>query len=255
MLSRKPKLIVYSLAATAFFLLSLQPLPAYPGSIENAYQEYLAGNLSRADEIVKSLKKNGQALYLSGLIEVKKGDCRKARDYFEKIIEPYPNSYLCSKAQVKLADTYFLEKNYNRANQKFSKILGNKNQANNQPLILLRLAQIAAKQGRWADKGKYSELLKQKYPGSLEIKYINILDSFGNFFTVQVGAFTDRENALNLYNWLSESLDAHVFIVEEESQEFPIIYKVRAGKFKDRYSVEKLAQYLEKEGYPTRIYP
>ncbi|MCF7873380.1 MAG: tetratricopeptide repeat protein [Candidatus Omnitrophica bacterium] len=251
-MTNKKTISIYLLSLS--FILYFLSFPAYPASLEDAQRQYLFGNLDKAVRLAKRLRSSAQNIYFLGLVYIKKKEYRKARYYFKKIIDNYQNSYFYQKSQIKLADSYFFEGSYQKANQLFTNILNKKNQKNDEPLILLRLAQVAAKQGKWADKEKYSTVLKNRYPNSLEIKYIKILDSYGSFFTVQIGAFSDKSNALNLYNQISKDFDDHVFIVEKKNQDFPI-YKVRVGKFKDRYSVEKLAEKLQNQGYPTRIYP
>ena len=84
------------------------------------------------------------------------------------------------------------------------------------------------------------------------MKFVKVLDSLGDFFTIQVGAFSERKNALALANELDQSCNS--YIVEDRKGSFPI-YKVRVGKYKERFEAQKVSKDLLDKGYPARIYP
>jgi outer membrane protein assembly factor BamD (BamD/ComL family) len=151
-----------------------------------------------------------------------------------------------------LADTYFLEDNLAKAKAIYKKIEKKYTSLNFLPTVYLRLAQIASKEGKWRDKRKYLRRIEEKYPHSAEMKFVEILKSHGDYFTIQVGAFSKKGNALNLKEELKKNYPA--YIVESNVAGY-VLYKVRIGKFKNRREAEKTYLKLLSEGYPARIYP
>ena len=68
-------------------------------------------------------------------------------------------------------------------------------------------------------------------------------------FTIQVGAFTDRENALRLHASLSRTYrNATVNIFDRGSQRF---YRVRVGKYSRLDHAETAAKRLQEQGFPN----
>jgi cell division septation protein DedD len=120
------------------------------------------------------------------------------------------------------------------------------------PLIYLRFAQIANKKGNWQDKKKYLAKIKEKYPQSPEAQFITTLENTEDFFTIQVGAFSNRGNAVSLKEEIASRYEA--YIIEDRNQAYSL-YKVRVGKFKNRSEAEKIYGKLIKQGYPARIIP
>jgi len=236
-----------------FGLLSMVcSLSLYAASIDEAYKDYLNNDYEEALQKAKALKQNDQVLYFFGLVYAKIGNFPQAREYLLLLANNYPRSKLYEQGMIKLADTYFLERDLSRALALYESIEKKSTASNYLPLVYLRLSQIAAKEGRWEDKKKYIGLLKEKYPLSNELVLANILKEQKDFFTIQVGAFSNSKNAINLKNDLDEKYD--VYILEDKSGNY-VLYKVRVGKFKDREEAERTWGKLVKQGYPARIFP
>ena len=228
------------------------PHTAYCLSLKDAQKEYIYGNYQEAIRKVHLLKPTDETLYFLGLAYIKVGDYPRAQIYLNKLIKRYPSSRFNSQGMVKLADTYFLQGDYNHARKLYSEITRKYPALNNIPTVYLRLAQIASRQGDWAGKRQYLKLIQDRYPQSSEMKFVKTLKDYGDFFTIQVGAFSERKNALALSQELKK--DYSTYIVNDTKGNFSL-YKVRVGKFKSRYDVEKVATQLRNKGYPSRIYP
>lgn len=242
---------------TALFLLAIVFIfnfssLSYPSSLDEAYKDYLSNDYEEALQKAKSVQRNDEALYFLGLVYTKIGNFPQAREYLMSLTTNYPRSKFYEQGMIKLADTYFLEGDLPRAQQLYENI-GKKTSASNySSLIYLRLSQIAEKEGRWEDKKRYLNILKEKYPSSSELIITDTLKDRGDFFTIQVGAFSDRRNAVNLKNDLDNKYD--VYIIEDKSGSY-VLYKVRVGKFKDRKEAERMWGRLVKHGYPAKIFP
>ena len=225
---------------------------AFPFSITDVHKEYLYGNYDDAIRIAKDLRESDETLYYLGLSYMKIGDYSKARTSLRRLLHRFSGSSFYEPGMVKLADTYFLEKDYPRAKELYLEIEQRATSGDFMPAVLLRLAQIASRQGKWDEKTKYTKRIKSKYPKASEMKFVKVLDALGDFFTIQVGAFSVRENALLLVEELKDEYSP--YIVKERKGNY-LLYKVRVGKFKDHYQAKKIASKLLNQGYPARIYP
>jgi tetratricopeptide (TPR) repeat protein len=224
-------------------------------ALDRAYESYLLGDYHNSlfeGLDVSSDPKADEALYLSGMSYFKLGRYPEARNCFRKIIKSFRRSKFYKPSLVKLGDVYFLEGSYKRARSVYRAILNENLAKEYKPLVYLRLAQIAAKLGEWSQEKKYIRIIKNEYPHSIEREYADILEDRGYFFTIQVGAFSYKNNALAL----REELEARypVYLVKEKLGDL-VLYKVRVGKFKSRKQVEAIQRSLIEEGYPARIYP
>jgi len=225
---------------------------AFALSITDAHKDYLYGNYD--DAIAKALKlpDSDEAIYFLGLSYTKIANYSKARPFFRKLIRHYPKSKFYDLSMVKLADTYFFEKDYSQAKALYLEMEERDPNRNTMPLVFLRLAQMASRQGAWSEKKKYLRKIKNKYPKSSEIKFVQVLEDLGDFFTIQVGAFSVKDNALLLIEELKDEYSP--YIIKEKKGSY-LLYKVRVGKFRKRYDVEKAFSNLLDKGYPAKIYP
>ncbi len=221
-------------------------------SITDVHKEYLYGNYEGAIRIAKDLRESDEALYYLGLSYIKIGDYPKARTFLRRLVRRFLDSLFYEPGMVKLADTYFLEDDYSRAKELYLEIEQRYSSDDFMPTVLLRLAQIASRQGKWDEKSKYIKRIKSKYPKASEMKFVKVLEALGDFFTIQVGAFSVRKNALALVEELRDEYSP--YIVKEKKGNY-LLYKVRVGRFKDRYDAQKVSSKLLNEGYPARIYP
>ncbi len=224
-------------------------------SLDRAYKSYILGDFnSSLMELKEGLHQaqGDQVLYLAGLNYLELGDYEAARDYFRRIIKNFKGKEFYQPAQIKYADTYFLETNYKQAYVVYSSILGKKSAPDFSPRIYLRLAQISAKFGKWNKEEEYIKKIKNDHPGSVEEYYADLLANRGYFFTIQVGAFSEKINAYELMQKLSQKYPA--YWVEEDVDQVSL-YKVRVGKFENRSDAVEVYHQLIQEGYPARIFP
>jgi len=227
-------------------------LSLYAAPLDEAYKDYLSNDYEEALQKAKSLPHNDEVLYFLGLVYTKITNYPQAREYLISLTNNYPRSKFYEQGTIKLADTYLLEGNLERARQLYENIAKTAAASNYSSLVYLRLSQIAEKEGRWEDKKRYLNILKEKYPASNEFAIADTLEAREDFFTIQIGAFSDRRNAVNLKNDLDNKYN--VYIIEDKTGNY-VLYKVRVGKFKDRKEAERMWGRLVKQGYPAKIFP
>jgi len=233
--------VVYGLSVSAWAL-----------SITDIHKEYLQGNYEEAIRIAKDLRESDETLYYLGLSYVKIADYPKARTFLRRLVRRFSDSLFYAPGMIKLADTYFLEEDYSRAKELYLEIEQRPSSDDFMPAVLLRLAQIASRQGKWDEKTKYIKRIKSKYPKASEMKFVKVLEALGDFFTIQVGAFSVRKNALALVEELEDEYSP--YIVTEKKGNY-LLYKVRVGRFNGRYDAQKVSFKLLNQGYPARICP
>jgi rare lipoprotein A len=86
----------------------------------------------------------------------------------------------------------------------------------------------------------------------VRLEVISGSDPFGGFFTVQVGAFKDRENAERLRARLNQVYPPST--IEHVALEDATFYRVRAGKISGEQAAQKFADELRaKEGFHTLV--
>lgn len=86
----------------------------------------------------------------------------------------------------------------------------------------------------------------------VRLEVISGVDPFGGFFTVQVGAFKDRENAERLRSRLNAVYPPST--IEHIALEDATFYRVRAGKISGEQAAQKFADELRaKEGFHTLV--
>lgn len=86
----------------------------------------------------------------------------------------------------------------------------------------------------------------------VRLEVISGSDPFGGFFTVQVGAFKERDNAERLRARLNESYPPST--IQQVALDEGTFYRVRAGKVSGEQAAQKFADELRaKEGFHTMV--
>lgn len=252
MKKKKAVFIIFQLLVVSFQL----SVYSYADSLGRAEALYLQGSYSESINCLGIRDRDGKArdnvYYLLALNYLKISDTEKAREKLQFIIDNFKDSKYFDSAKLAYADSFFLEQNYTRAKELYEALI--KSSVKLSSTAYLRLGQCALKSGNWQEVKNYGDTLAQNYPLSLEAAlFKELLKNNEFFFTVQVGCFANLENARRLANKLkSENFDSYI---DELSLSGNRLYRVRVGKLKSRQEAEEQKLLLEKEGYPTRIFP
>ncbi len=240
-------LIIISLTSSAFTaadkLEELFLLADYPGVIEEGARILSFEPLSPERDLV---------YYYMGLSNMKLGNFSEARNDFQIILKNFNTSKFKERANLALADTYFLEENYAQANTIYE---GLKEGSHSDILsqVYYKLAQANMKLGNWQKAKTYLEKLKNDFPLSFEASLAKNISFSEEFFTVQVGSFVDSAKAKKLCDELkAKGLDSYIV---EGSLQGRAFYRVRVGKFSSYSEAKELEQKLSTQNYPTKIFP
>jgi TolA-binding protein len=243
---------------------------------EQHCQELLGGNPAKSVE--------EQALFYLATINLKQNRYADCRHNFNILIQNFPDSSLLNRARLGVADSYAAERNYSLAEKIYAELLAGKDEAV-APAVYAHLVDLYIKEGERGKAQDYLSRLQNKYPLSFEAGSIKRLpetavaeepqetpvpvsspaetqavqpvtpaETNKDFFTVQVGAFSDHARANKLYQELiARGEDAFLVLLETPSGES--LYRVRVGKLPFRQEAEGLARKLSGQGYPTKIIP
>jgi len=218
--------------------------------------DYLSA-INEAERILAEQKGQEQGIdelyYLLAIAYLKNGNLLRAADIFEIIINEFKNSRFRDEAYLGLGDISLLESDYADAEKRYREFLMDNSSSRLAALANFKLAQALLKQGKWEDAKECLKYIEENYPLSLEAKLIKKLSGLEMFFTVQVGSFSNQNNAQILWQKLSQQ--GYPAYLQEVESEGKTIYRVRVGKLETRQEAEKLEKELSSLGYPVKIFP
>lgn len=196
----------------------------------------------------------GEVLFLEGVCLSKLEEYEQARAVFKKALSCIDKGELSQEVYLGIADTYFMENAFSQAIDIYEQLLVKYTEENYLVTLYYKLGKAYQKDSKWTKAEYYFNLLKNKFPDSLEAGLVNRADTGGNFFTIQVGCFTNEKNAMNLFSKLkNKGYEAYMTKLESKAQ---ALYRVRVGKFISRVSAEYVERDLRiKENLPTHIFP
>ena len=194
------------------------------------------------------------ALYLRGVSYLKQARYEQARSDFNRILDEYRSSDLKSKARTSLADSYYLAEDVNEAIIRYREFAIDNPRTSLLCMVYFRLGRCYQKKGRWDEAEYYFKKVCKDYPLSFEATQAAvILEEDNLYFTVQVGSFREKTNALEIRDRLKK--EGQLAYLSQVRQKGELLYRVRVGKFDTRSEAVYTARQLKKKGYLTKIYP
>lgn len=253
-------IFVFSLAAC-----SLQLTACYAMNLDKLKVYFLAGDYKSAiSEGEKLLAKSAhpdysdELYYLLGLSYMKDGNYLRASDIFEIILKEFKESKFKEEAKLGLGDTYLLRGDSVKARDCYEDLIKGNSGTRLKAQVYYRLSQIGFRIQDTQAAKDYLDKIKADFPLSPELRldkdsYSLLNSSADIYYTVQVGAFSNIENAKGI----AEKLAKHGYpaYIEEVNSGGKQSYRVRAGKMRLRQEALALENKLSQEGYPTKIYP
>ncbi len=242
-----------AVTAALFCAISLAPARAetveeyfVKGDYENAAREGVKG--------LEASKERDKMYYVIGTSLNKLGRYELAKENFKSLIENYPKSGYAPLAQLGLADSYYLGADYQSAAEAYEKYITGHPKSGADASAYFRLGKCAQKEGKWQSARNYYQKVKDEYPLSFEAQTASeALSEEMFYFTVQVGSFGKKSNALKLCDKLTKKgYDASILKAQSGGQE---AYRVRVGMMSTKSEAEELAKRLQTEGLPVKILP
>jgi len=218
----------------------------------NADYEAAVDECSRlADTKNNNIK--AEVLLVKGTCLIKMGKYMQARDVLKKAI-PYAQGDLAIELYMGIADTYFMQQEYDNAISVYKQLLTKKANESYLAMLYYKLGKAYQKKSKWVEAEEYFGQLKSKFPKSFEAELIKKSSTGGSFFTIQVGCFIDKGNAKELYDDLKKKgYEVYLSDFQSKGQK---LYRIRVGQFVSRIAAEYTEGKLRnQEDLPTNIFP
>ncbi|MBI4314109.1 MAG: tetratricopeptide repeat protein, partial [Candidatus Omnitrophica bacterium] len=249
--------------AQVFAVISLT-LFAQAAIAENDLSEwqaaYLRGEYAKVIESAQEPSLQDQTsrdyfLYWAGMSNLQIQQYTEAQEAFQKIVSEYAQSRWRPAAQVGIADAVWLSGRPAEAVPLYQQILS---EQGTDPAIALRasyqLAQAARAAGQWETARAALKSVSKRFPTSFESRMAQQILSGSDFaFSVQVGAFGMRDNAMRLQRQLARL--GYSASVDQATAEGRAMHRVRVGRFQNREEAARTAQQLKQEGFPAKVVP
>lgn len=208
-------------------------------------KEMLTDELASADQ--------ERVEYFLGLAHLRSNEPKEAMALFKKLAKRAEDTALRERAYLGLFEIYYNDGQHKRALQVVNKLLKKSKNSELRSLFYLKAARVHLKLSEWAKARKYLEKIIDDYPESLELNIAQQLLEEDQYFTVQVGAFLEKDRAIKVMEDLLRK-DQYAYIVQtrDENKTF---YRVRVGQITQLKQAQTLKSRLSRLGYPTRIFP
>ncbi len=247
------------LCIIVFIFLSL-PCYCLPSELDTLKVNFLQGNYQRVifegqNQIKKfNFNSSDELSYILGLSYLKIGNLTAAEESFNRVIKN-TRGQLNTQAKLGLADTYLIGGKLQEAEDLYNKIITEKPNTSLKAAILYRQSLAGFKKGNNSQGNEYLFKLKKAFPLSPELKLntgiprVYAFSPDGQEYSVQVGFFTNRENA----NSFKSKLSARNFPAYLEQANGG--WRVKVGRLKSVQEAVDLESKLSQEGFPTKICP
>lgn len=212
------------------------------------------------DEFQKAVKENpdnpdlaARADYFTGACYANLFDFLTAKKNFEVIVAKYKQSPYYEDAYLALGDIEFLQENFQEALNVYNDFLSGHPGKRRLATLYFRLAETNLRLGRKKEFREYLDKLKKEFPLSFEAKDARRLSQNDEFYTVQVGAFTDYGNAEEFIGQLkSKGYKVHSVLCMLSGKK---LCRIRVGQYRTMDEARLLEKKLESDGYFAKILP
>lgn len=223
--------------------------------LDKAWSCYLKSDYRKALDACRAISRKNilgeKGRYLMGLSFLKLGRQEQARENFEFVLKNYPNTRIRQELLLGIGDSYFLEGNFSQAERYYKQLLGSYSPSDYASMAYLNLGRALRRQGKWKEAQDSFNKVVSVYPASLEVREAKRYLLKDSFFSVQVGAFSKRENALNLRELLIRR--GYNARIDKYYDKESLLYKVKVGKFDKKPAAEREAKRLKKDGFAPRV--
>jgi len=201
-----------------------------------------------------------EVLWISGCSFLAMDQPDSALVQFDKIIKSFPGSNWAKWVQLGKGDCFFAGENYNQAMAEYQKVFDDYQDSEAFPFALSGLVRCFSQLKDWEKALLYHNLLKEKYPYSIE-PIENIAEEIrsgrkteaknqterlvGVKYTIQLGVFAKKENALKLNSRLGKQ--GYSVVIKSKIISRKKYYVVQLGSFISYEEALKLKKKLESQ--------
>jgi tetratricopeptide (TPR) repeat protein len=173
-----------------------------------------------------------QARYLLGTYYLKEHELAAAEREFTYVASHAGHARLARQARIRIGDVAVAATEFDRAAQLFERLLQNARQHGDGAELSFKLGLVCQRQGRWPEADVLYQRVREKYRGSPFAMRAAEQLAMPHHFSLQVGAFANKENAEGKREALLER--GHEASVHEFQRHGRALYCVRVGTFDTR---------------------
>jgi len=234
---------------------------AHAATLVDLQAAIIGGDFKKANDIAKELETANlpredaqEARYYLGLSYLRLNEYPRAETTFKKLRGERMKDELSDKVAVGHIDALYLQGFYENALKEANGLISRRSASDMLSLFYLKAARANLKLARWT---KAQELLKkiiETFPDSFESGIAKQLLEEKQYFTVQVGAFSEKVRAEKLVQEIAQRKE-YAYIIETKAAGGRALYRVRVGQLSTLNDARELEGKLSGLGYPTLIYP
>lgn len=194
-----------------------------------------------------------EAHYLMGASYVNLFDFLTAKRSFKAVVDAGRSGAYYEDAYLALGDVELLQENFHEALKLYTEFYLASASKKRLATVYFRLAETNLRLGNAPEYKKYLEKLEKEFPLSFEAADARRLSAHEEFYTVQVGAFTNYDNAEKFVEELkAKGYDVYSVLCMLSGKK---LCRIRVGKFRTQKEAEALKKKLEDDGYFAKIFP
>lgn len=256
------KTIFYLLFSVFYLLVFSSAVPALAAdALDKAHLLFLQKQYVQAiDECVRVIREHpdnpaivSEANYLAGASYANLFDFLTAKKNFRAIVDQYAGSLYYEDAYMGFGDVEFLQENYAEALKVYEQFLRADPSRKRRATLYFRLAEIYLKQGDQGAYKKYYDKLQEEFPLSFEAKDARRLREHGSYYTVQVGAFTDFDNAQQFIDQLkAKGYNVYSVLCMLSGRK---LCRIRIGRYRTEEEADEARKKLEADGFFAKVFP
>jgi len=216
------------------------------------YKNLVADGENAIKHAALGVKDRKEILYLMGLSCIKLGHFNKARKVVKEILDMKGDGFN-EEAIIGIADSYFDEKNFDRAIESYKDAIRKYPESDRLSGIYFNLGLCYKAKKNPEKTNFYFQKIKEKYSMSFEANKIEYETSTRKitYYIIQLGAFRSLRNAKRLGRKLARK--KHDYYIQKVRKNGKIIYRVRGGKFSNKYYAMRLLKKLRRDGFVAKI--
>ena len=250
----KPFLVVFLLACWVAQAWAQDPMAQAKAFY---IQQHYWQAIQECGEVIKKNPGNtdilSEANYFAGASYANLFDFLTAKKNFSAIVEKYKGSKYYEDAYLGLGDVELLGENLYEALKAYTGFYITNPSKKRLATLYFRLSEVNLKLGNKEEYKKYLQKLQAEFPLSFEARDSKRLLGHDVYYTCQVGAFTNYDNAEKFVAGLkAKGYEVYSVLCMLADKR---LCRVRIGKFKTLAEAENLKQRLEKDGYLVKIFP
>jgi tetratricopeptide (TPR) repeat protein len=228
------------------------------GSVRRLQEQLLVGDyahaLRLADRLIEEASKpDPELLYWRGMALLKLVRPGEAAAEFEKALDTGPSRKLRARITLALSDAELAAGRFSEARRAYRRYMDNYPHGEQIAAANLGMGRAHLKEGNWSDAEAALKETGRRFPGTFEAAAADELLKAGLFFTVQVGTFSQKENAEEVIHQLQSSGYAAYLMPHQRSDR--VLWRVQVGKVHTRAEVLQVEGKLRAEGLETIVHP